>query len=90
MYAIIFDIDVNSLPEEYSKTAQSDIRKFLEDSGFAWQQGNVYFGCPSVNAVICVITVQKLASKFPWITPYIKYIKMLRVEEDADLMSAII
>jgi virulence-associated protein VapD len=89
MYAIIFQIS-DSLPEEYSKTAYSDIRKFMESNGFTWQQGNVYFGNQSINAVTCVITVQRLAATFPWFRTYVKDVRMLRIEEVNDLLPAII
>jgi virulence-associated protein VapD len=89
MYAIIFQIS-GSLPEEYSKTAYSDIKNFMIDNGFTWQQGNVYFGNQSINAVNCVITVQRLAATFPWFRTYVKDVRMLRIEEVNDLLPAII
>ena len=45
MYAVTFDIDTNCLTANdtsHSK-AYSDIRKFMEQHGFKWQQGSVYF-----------------------------------------------
>ena len=48
MYAVSFDIDTNCLnkhyPQETYQNAYNDIRKFMENNGFEWQQGSVYFG----------------------------------------------
>jgi virulence-associated protein VapD len=47
---------VENLRRHYSATspnnAYSEVRAILEDEGFAWRQGSVYFGEPArVNAV---------------------------------------
>jgi len=94
MYAVTFDIDTNCLSDNYhnqsSTNAYGDIRKFMEANGFIWQQGSVYFGNPStINAVTCVTTVQRLAKQFPWFTVCVKDVRMLRIEENNDLMPAI-
>jgi len=63
MYAVTFDIDTNCLTANdtsHSK-AYSDICKFMEQHGFKWQQGSVYFGDDTINAVTCVTIVQQLA-----------------------------
>ncbi len=46
MYAITFDLDANCLNENAVNLSKvySDIRKFMEQHGFKWQQGSVYFG----------------------------------------------
>jgi len=71
MYAITFDIDTNCLNNEYhtqsSNNAYKDIRVFMEKNNFKWQQGSVYFGDKNVNAVSCVITIQKLSKKHSWL-----------------------
>ncbi|MFT2774024.1 hypothetical protein ACMWP0_05380 [Helicobacter pylori] len=66
MYAITFDLDTNCLNENAVNLSKvySDIRKFMEQYGFKWQQGSVYFGDETINAVTCVATVQILAKKF--------------------------
>ena len=93
MYAVTFDLDTNCLGNEYHNTsstnAYGDIRKFMESNGFIWQQGSVYFGDENMNAVKCVITVQKLAKKYPWFIACAKDIRMLRIEENNDLMDAL-
>ena len=93
MYAITFDIDTNCLGEQYhtpsSNNAYGDIRKFMEANGFVWQQGSVYFGDENMTAVKCVIAVQKLAKVYPWFTACVKDVRMLRIEENNDLMPAL-
>ena len=94
MYAVTFDIDTNCLNEQYhtpsGNNAYGDIRKFMELNGFTWQQGSVYFGDPSkINAVTCVTVVQRLAKQYPWFSTCVKDVRMLRIEENNDLMPAI-
>jgi virulence-associated protein VapD len=94
MYAVTFDIDTNCLNEQYhtnsSNNAYGDIRKFMESNGFIWQQGSVYFGDESkINAVTCVTTVQRLAKQFSWFSTCVKDVRMLKIEENNDLLPAI-
>lgn len=93
MYAITFDLDTNCLGNEYHNTSSTndygDIRKFMEKNNFIWQQGSVYFGDENMNAVKCVMTIQKLAKKYPWFSACVKDVRMLRIEENNDLMDAI-
>ena len=63
--------------------------KIYRRKWFKWQQGSVYFGDESINAVTCVMVVQKLAKKFPWFSACVKDVRMLRIEENNDLMPAI-
>lgn len=92
MYAVTFDIDTNCLNTNYpvsNTNAYGDIRKFMESHDFTWQQGSVYFGGSTINAVTCVTTVQALAKAFPWFATCVKDIRMLKIEEFNDLMPAI-
>ncbi len=93
MYAVTFDIDTNCLNNNYhnesSTNAYGDIRKFMEANDFVWQQGSVYFGNENINAVKCVTIVQKLAKKYSWFGACVKDIRMLRIEENNDLLQAI-
>ncbi len=74
MYAIIFDLDANCLNENAVNLSKvySDIRKFMEQHGFKWQQGSVYFGDETINAVTCVATVQTLAKQIPSLRSVLK------------------
>jgi virulence-associated protein VapD len=93
MYAITFDLDTESLIESYQndsyKNAYSDIRKVLDEFGFGWQQGSVYFGGKTVDAVTCVLAAQELAARYDWFTSSVRDIRMLRIEENNDLMPAV-
>lgn len=94
MYAIAFDLDTQSLEASYPtpsyKNAYGDIKKRLvERHGFAWQQGSVYFGGEKVNAVTCVLAAIDLRTTFPWFAASVRDIRMLRIEEQNDLMPAV-
>ncbi|MEL6373852.1 MAG: virulence factor [Pseudomonadota bacterium] len=93
MYAIICDLDRQMLQQQYPgpswNNAYSDIRSFLTARGFEWKQGSTYFGDETVDAVRCVTVVQRLAAKFPWFEPSVRDVRMLRIEENNDLMMAL-
>jgi virulence-associated protein VapD len=94
MYAIVFDLDQDTLEKTYhgpSHTdAHGDIRKTLEGHGFTSQQGSVYFGdVGKVDAVACVLAVMELTRQHPWFAPSVKDIRMLRIEDSSDLMPAV-
>lgn len=92
VYAIAFDMDIDSLKSNYGdpyNNAYYEIRKVLQKHGFAWQQGSVYFGDSSVSAVTCVLAAIDLAKTFAWFAPSVRDIRMLRIEELNDLMPAI-
>ncbi|GAA7159596.1 endoribonuclease VapD [Helicobacter pylori] len=87
MYAVTFDLDTNCLNE--NAVNLSKVRKFMEQHGFKWQQGSVYFGDETINAVTCVATVQILAKQIPSFAICVKDVRMLKIEENNDLMPAI-
>lgn len=94
MHAIVFDLDQDTLSKTYPApsiaSAYSDIKNALALHGFSRQQGTVYFGDAStVNAVSCVLAVMDIATKHPWFAPSVKDIRMLRIEDDSDLMPAV-
>ncbi len=92
MYAVVFDLDIEILKAKYPNSynnAYSDIRNFLEGEGFEWTQGSVYFGTEKIDAVKCVLAVQKLNQRFNWFRDSVRDIRMLRIEEKNNLMDAI-
>jgi virulence-associated protein VapD len=92
MYAIAFDMDIDSLRESYGdpyNNAYAEIKKVLHTHGFIWQQGSVYFGDDRINAVTCVLAAIDLAKKLPWFAASVRDIRMLRIEELNDLMPAV-
>ena len=92
MYAIAFDMDIESLKENYGdpyNNAYVEIRRVLQSHGFAWQQGSVYFGGEKINAVTCVLAAIDLSHKLPWFASSVRDIRMMRIEELNDLMPAV-
>ncbi|MEI6986452.1 MAG: hypothetical protein WCK65_10000 [Rhodospirillaceae bacterium] len=93
MYAIAFDLETSILEEQYHndswKNAYADIRNALKPYGFTGQQGSVYFGDETVDAVQCVLAVMTVSQRFAWFEPAVKDIRMLRIEDNNDLMPAV-
>jgi len=92
MYAIAFDMDIESLRQSYGdpyNNAYGEIKQVLSSHGFKWQQGSVYFGDESINAVTCVLAAIDLARELPWFATSVRDIRMLRIEELNDLMPAV-
>ena len=93
MFAITFDMDTTALQAAYHnvswQNAYSDIGKVLARHGFSGQQGSVYFGDDGVDAVRCVLAVQDLSREYVWFTPSVRDIRMLRIEDNNDLMPAV-
>ena len=94
VYAIAFDLDTQILSENYDKqhynNAYNEIKLYLSGKGFDRQQGSVYFGNETIDAVKTVLAVQGLARKYHWFAPSVKDIQMLRIEENGDLLPAIL
>jgi virulence-associated protein VapD len=92
-YAIAFDLDTKTLEQLYNnaswQNAYNDIGRFLREQGFDRQQGSVYFGNDEIDAVRCQNAVMEMTMKFPWFASCVKDIRMLRIEDNNDLMSAI-
>jgi len=92
MYAIAFDMDIESLKANYGdpyNNAYLEIRTVLQKHGFAWQQGSVYFGDERINAVTCVLAAIDVSQTLPWFAASVRDIRMLRIEELNDLMPAV-
>ena len=93
MYAIAFDLDTIALEQKYAsanwRNAYDDIARELRLHGFERQQGSVYFGRRGMTPVNCVLAAQALAKKYKWFSKVVSDIRMLRIEEDNDLMPAI-
>ena len=93
MYAISFDLKQEDLSKHYPsdsyKNAYNDIKNFLATRGFSRQQGSVYFGDETVNAVKTVMAVNQMSQSFPWLKQCVTDIRMLRIEENNDLNPAL-
>lgn len=91
-YAITFEMDIESLKLNYGdpyNNAYGEIRKVMQKQGFIWQQGSVYFGGETINAVTCVLAALELSRVLPWFAALVRDIRMLRIEENNDLMPAV-
>ncbi len=85
-------MDIESLKQKYGdpyNNAYSEIRKVLQSHGFSPQQGSVYFGNSTVNALTFVLAAQDLAKKLSWFADSVRDIRMLRIEEFNDLGPAV-
>jgi virulence-associated protein VapD len=93
MYAIAFDLDTESLQRYYSpgnwRNAYDDIAREFRQHGFIRKQGSVYFGKRGTTSVNCVLAAQALCSRYSWFARAVRDIRMLRIEEENDLMPAI-
>jgi virulence-associated protein VapD len=93
MYAITFDLDTQTLKQSYGNqswnNANVDIRNALAEHGFDWQQGSVYFGRDTVDAVTCVLAIQNLTRRYDRFRSTVRDIRMLRIDENNDLGPAI-
>jgi len=93
VYAVTFDLDTELLQKTYPgqawNNAYCDMRAVLEEFGFSWQQGSVYFGDKNVTPVTCVLAIQKVKHRFDWFAARVRDVRMLRIEEQNDLRPAL-
>jgi virulence-associated protein VapD len=93
MYAICFDLDTETVQNQYHNeswtNAYQEIERVLARHGFTRQQGSVYFGNEHVDPVKCVLAVQDIVKDCAWFRMAVKDIRMLRIEENNDLMPAV-
>jgi virulence-associated protein VapD len=93
MFAIVFDLDTATLEQLYRnpswRNAYVDVANTLARHGFTRMQDNTYFGDMNVDAVRCVLAVQDLTRNHDWYQPAVRDIRMLRIEDNNDLMPAI-
>jgi virulence-associated protein VapD len=93
VYAICFDLDTETLKNQYHNeswtNAYQEIGRILATHGFRPQQGSVYFGDEKVDPVKCVLAIQDIVRACPWFRMAVKDVRMLRIEENNDLMPAV-
>jgi len=93
MYAIAFDLHQATLERyykgPYSRNAYDDIARELALHGFTREQGSLFLGRDKSTPVHCVLAVQALDKRFSWFRPSVRKLRMLRVEENSDLMPAL-
>lgn len=94
MYAICFDLDTEMLAARYPSpswnNAYEDICRVFGEFGFERRQGSVYFATrDTITPVDCVLAVQEVSKRHPWFRVSVSDIRMLRIEENNDLMPAV-
>jgi virulence-associated protein VapD len=92
VYAIAFDIDTQVAERVMGDTWKSCygmIERGLAAHGFSRMQGSLYFGTPESNAISCVLAVRDLDDKYVWFGRIVKDLRMLRIDEDNDLIPAL-
>jgi virulence-associated protein VapD len=93
VYAIRFDLDIEMMKKHYHnpswENGYQDVGRVLNHHGFHRQQGSVYFGDDKVDPVKCVLAVQDVVKNCPWFKIAVSDIRMLRIEENNDLMPAV-
>lgn len=93
VYAIAFDLDGATAEQfcgpNWRGTCYAKIRSVFEEFGFGRVQGSVYFGEESSDAVRCVMAVQEADRRFAWFGRSVRDLRMLRVDEDNDLLPAL-
>ena len=92
MYAITFDLLQSALNTYYlggdRVNAYGDIRRVLERRGFWNQQGSVYFSNHR-DPVQIWKAVTELKEKYDWFSKCVRDLRMLRIDENSDLMPLI-
>ena len=94
VYALSFDLDIERLQQVYPtpaswQNAYADIKRIFEKYGFYRQQGSVYFGDETVDPVKCVLATQDVTNTYSWFRFVVRDIRMLRIEENNDLLPAV-
>ena len=92
VYAIAFDIDTTAAEAIIGPSWRGCYEKIsavFAEHGFGRQQGSVYFGDETSDAVRCVMAVQALDRRYSWFGRVVRDLRMLRVDEDNDLMPAL-
>jgi virulence-associated protein VapD len=90
VYAIAFDLDSKVAETlcgaNWRGTCYAQIKAVMEQHGFGRMQGSVYFGDESSDAVRCFLAVRDLDNKHAWFGRVVRDLRMLRVDEDNDLL----
>lgn len=93
VYAICFDLDQEALARHYPgpsyQNGYGEIKAVLGRHGFNPQQGSVYFGDEHQTPVTCVLAIQAVQKACPWFSKAVSDVRMLRIEENNDLLPAL-
>ncbi|WP_338426408.1 hypothetical protein [Sphingopyxis kveilinensis] len=86
MYAIAYDLNAEAAVK-YG--AWDKIARVLTQYGFHRQQGSVFYGTPDTSASTCFKAVLELHDKFPWFWEVVRDMRMLRIDEEDDLLAVV-
>lgn len=87
MYAIAFDLRVDSLRQEYGdpyNRAYDEIRQELESVGFEWTQGSVYISKSEKDSLTTVYRAINRLSNISWFRASVRDIRAFKVEDWSD------
>lgn len=89
VYAIAFDLDTKIAAELVTggyHYCYTQIKMVMAEHGFENVQGSLYFGDPDSDSVSCFLAVRALDDKFAWFGRAVRDMRMLRVDENSDLL----
>ena len=92
VYAIAFDLHTATAEKLCGpgwRGCYDKIALVFAEYGFARKQGSVYFGDETTDAVRCIMAVQDADRRYSWFGRAVRDLRMLRVDEDNDLMPAL-
>ena len=86
VYAIAYDLNSEAALKH---NAWDKIARVLGQHGFHRQQGSVFYGTPETSASTCFRAVLEIHRRFPWFWEVIRDMRMLRIDEEDDLLAVI-
>ncbi len=86
MYAIAYDLNAEAAIRH---GAYEKIARVLAIHGFSRQQGSVFYGNHETQASNCFKAVLEMHRKYPWFWEVVKDMRMLRIDENDDLLSVV-
>lgn len=93
VYAIAFDLSADAGKRYFGdgeawKGCYDKIERVLKDKGFTRKQGSLFFGNHNTRATDCFSAVLEL-NEFPWFQQVCRDMRMLRIDENDDLLSVL-
>jgi virulence-associated protein VapD len=89
-YALFVSFDPERLVlHQLTEREAQGVGECLEDYGFSAVLPGFYVGSDRLSAVQSVVAVQDLADRLAWFSPCLRSARLLRIEEDSDLMVAL-
>lgn len=86
VYAIAYDLNAEAAMRH---GAYEKIARVLAIHGFSRQQGSVFYGSHETQASNCFKAVLEMHRKYPWFWEVVKDMRMLRIDENDDLLSVV-